>query len=639
MSDAELAGDADTLRVANLFDDFCEALRRGGPASAGPWLAAHPVDEMAQGDLRVIAALHDAGVVLADDSRVEATQTWAPDNTLGLPTVKPAGEDRLGDYYIERLIGAGGMGEVYLAEHLLLGRQVAIKLLPKDGVHAPERLRRFLTEIRAQGRLGAHPNLAVAHDAGEDRGRVYLVLEYVPGTNLQAKVAQSGPLSCDEALNCIRQTAEALAFAHRHGIVHRDLKPSNLMLTPQGQVKLLDLGLAQLVAGESQADDATRTQAGIMLGTPDYVAPEQAQDASQADARSDLYSLGCTWYYLLTGRAPFAGGSAIEKLRAHAIQPPPSVLDSRPDVPPLTAAMLEMLLAKRPEDRYQSAEELLEDLGSGGPVASVSAKRRTPVHRRRALGKRLAAVVALALLAIGGFWYAYSLSQRTHPEIASGTGSPSTASAAVAAKPGGNEPAMSLVEEMEATMRIEHFRTGPADEVTSLGHLGEQVLRPRIGDRVAVRAEFSAPCFAYLLAVNPDASCQLLVPESGAENDAAQPTKQIVCPEKSDDYLTLDDAGCTAFVLVAMHRPLPTGDDWAPPIEPADWRPVGATCWSFDGRRLVPLARQRVGTAQHGPAALADFCRKLQALPEVAGVRAIVFDVLETSPATQKDEP
>jgi len=639
MIDDELVPGPDAARLAVVFDDFCEALRRGEQTAPEPWLAENRGGEEALPDLRVIAALHDAGRVLAGDSRLEATRTWAPGDTVGEAPCKPlAAGDRLGDYVIERLLGAGGMGEVYLAEHMLMGRRAAIKVLPGQRSEAPERLRRFLTEIRAQGRLGTHPNLAVAYDAGEHEGRVYLALEYVPGTDLQTKVAQSGSLPSDVALDCIRQTAAALAFAHKHGIVHRDIKPSNLMLTPQGQVKLLDLGLAQLAASESQATDATRTQAGLLLGTPDYIAPEQAQDASRADARSDLYSLGCTWYYLLTGRPPFAGNSAIEKLRAHALEPPPCLLDSRPEVPPATAAMLEMLLAKRPEDRYQSADELSDDLGHAAKRAGATA-HRTKGRRRHFARIQLAAIMVVPLAVIGAVGYGFATRWSGRPGPSTSGGSPKVAALgnagteAATTVPSTGPPDEIKAGEIKATMRIEQFRVGPGDEMTSLGNMGNHGGGVRAGDRVAVAVEFETPAYAYLLAVNPDAGCQLLFPEPDAEQAAVKRVPRFVCPGKSDDYLTLDDAGCTAFVLVASREPLGAFDDWAPRVERADWHATGATPWSFDGHRLEPLARQRVGTAQHGPAALAELCRALQARRGVAAVRAIAFEVLPNMPS------
>ncbi|HVC98970.1 MAG TPA: protein kinase [Pirellulales bacterium] len=638
MDDEHVPGPVDA-RLAGVYDDFCEALRRGEQSAPEPWLAERRDSVEALSDLRVIAALHDAGRVLAGDSRLEATRTWTPGDTVGGVAYEPlAAGDRLGEYVIERLLGAGGMGEVYLAEHKMMGRSVAIKVLPGQRSDAPERLRRFHTEIRAQGRLGTHPNLAVAHDAGEHEGRVYLVLEYVPGNDLQAKVAQSGTLPCDVAHDCVRQAAEALAFAHKHGIVHRDVKPSNLMLTPQGQVKLLDLGLAQLAASESQATDATRTQAGLLMGTPDYIAPEQAQDASRADARSDLYSLGCTWYYLLTGRPPFAGGSAIEKLRAHALQPPPCVLESRPDVPPVTAAMMEMLMAKRPEDRYLSAEELLEDLGHGAKPAGAATHRA--VGKRRPLSRvQLAAIVVVPFVAIGAVLYGISSRWSGRPDPSGSGVSPKVGVFGNAgAEAATIEPSTAPPDEIKATMRIEQFRAGPADEMTSLGNLGDHGGGTRVGDRVAVEAEMDVPCYAYLLAVNPDASCQLLFPEPDAEQVTIECVRRFVCPVKPDDYLTLDAAGGTAFVLVASREPLGAFDDWAPRVDVDHWHAVGATGWSFDGHRLEPLARQRVGTAQHGPAALAELCRKLQARRSVAAVRAIAFDVLPNVPSDLKDQ-
>jgi serine/threonine protein kinase len=266
------------------------------------------------------------------------------------------------------------MGEVYLAEHEVLGRKVAIKVLAPHLAGDPEAVRRFHKSMQLLARLNPHPNVAAALHASDYQGRLYLVLEYVPGTDLRAHVRQCGPLAPNRAADYIRQAAVGLDHAHQHGIVHRDVKPSNLMLTPEGTVKVLDLGLARLTATSSADEDITPTAVDALIGTLDYVAPEQARDARQADARSDLYSLGATFYYLLTGRAPFEGRSPVEKLMAHAHQLPEPLEQLRPDVLPALAAVVHRLLAKNPEDRYPSARAFLTALDAAMGKTPTSAE-------------------------------------------------------------------------------------------------------------------------------------------------------------------------------------------------------------------------------------------------------------------------
>jgi serine/threonine protein kinase len=228
--------------------------------------------------------------------------------------------------------------------------------------------------VRILARLDPHPHVAAALHASDHQGRLYLVMEYVPGQDLKAHVQEFGPLPWARACACIRQAAEGLAHAHRLGVVHRDVKPSNLMLTPDGTVKLLDLGLARLVAPEAPDAEASQTQAGTLVGTLNYMAPEQAEDARRADARSDLYGLGCTFYYLLAGRAPFEAGGPVEKLMAHALRDPEPLAQVCPDVPPAVAAVVHRLLAKDPEERYPSARSLIDALGAAtglSPAADV----------------------------------------------------------------------------------------------------------------------------------------------------------------------------------------------------------------------------------------------------------------------------
>jgi WD40 repeat protein/tRNA A-37 threonylcarbamoyl transferase component Bud32 len=285
---------------------------------------------------------------------------------------------RLGAYVLLDKLGEGGMGAVYKAHHQKLGRVVAVKVIRKERLSHPDAVRRFQREIQAAARL-VHPSVILAYDADEADDRHFFVMEYVEGTDLARLVRRQGPLPVGLACDCVRQAALALQHAHEHGLVHRDVKPSNLLLTagPSPVVKVLDLGLARLQAAASE-ESTTLTQEGAVMGTPDYIAPEQARDSHTVDIRADLYSLGGTLYYLLTGRVPFPGGTLTEKLLKHQFDEPAPVERLRPDVPPEVAGVVRRLMAKRPEERYQTPAELAMALAAVGsrtahPVAVPAA--------------------------------------------------------------------------------------------------------------------------------------------------------------------------------------------------------------------------------------------------------------------------
>jgi serine/threonine-protein kinase len=263
----------------------------------------------------------------------------------------------VGPYLLLERLGAGGMGQVFKARHTRLGKLVALKLIHPHYLGDRAAAKRFLREMQSLSRLD-HPNIVRALDAGEDNGRAYLVMEYVEGADLARLLKDKGALSLALACDCARQAALALQHAHEQGLVHRDVKPSNLLLAADGTVKLLDLGLARLGAtGETDAA-TTLTDTGLLMGTPDYVAPEQILDSKRVDIRADLYSLGCTLYHLLAGRPPFAGGTAGQKLMQHQMIEPPALATLRPEVPATLVAVVQKLMAKKPEDRYQSPPEL-----------------------------------------------------------------------------------------------------------------------------------------------------------------------------------------------------------------------------------------------------------------------------------------
>jgi serine/threonine protein kinase len=284
-----------------------------------------------------------------------------------------------GEYVILDRLGAGGMGVVFKARHRRMDRVVAIKVLPAEAMKSPAAVERFYREVRAAARL-SHRNIVTAHDAGEHHGMHYLVMEYVEGKDLGQVVAENGPLPVEQAVECIAQAAEGLEYAHGMGVIHRDIKPGNLLLSTSGLVKILDMGLALM--GESLAPDVTTaaqlTQSGQIMGTVDYMSPEQAQDTHRADERSDIYSLGCTLYRLLTGEPPYPGDTMMNRMMAHVQAPIPSLRDRRPDVPEALDAVFQRMIAKKPADRQQSMREVIDELApflpsgvSGTPRSST----------------------------------------------------------------------------------------------------------------------------------------------------------------------------------------------------------------------------------------------------------------------------
>ncbi len=268
----------------------------------------------------------------------------------------------LGNYRVLDRIGAGGMGVIYLAEHIEMRRQVAIKVFEQAPDRPPQILQRFFTEMRVLAQL-QHPNIVAAIDSGkltspEGAGRElrYFVMEYVPGQDLEACVKAQGPLPSIRACDVIYQTAAALAEAHKHNLVHRDIKPPNIQVTPEGQAKLLDFGLARHFRN-------SLTDVGTVLGTLAYMAPEQATDPSTVGPSADLYSLGGTLFWCLTGRRPFAPlNNAAQDMAVRVRQPPPSARAFTPDVPAELDAIVTRLLAVKPEDRFPSAQAVMRAL-------------------------------------------------------------------------------------------------------------------------------------------------------------------------------------------------------------------------------------------------------------------------------------
>ncbi len=297
-------------------------------------------------------------------------------------------------YLILDLLDAGGMGMVFKAIHRPMKRVVAIKMISQHLLSSAEQAKRFQREVRVAATL-EHANIVRAYDADQSRGVHFLVMEYVRGENLAKVIRRQGPLPLDKAVDVIRQAAHGLSYAHHKGVVHRDIKPANLMLTDDGLVKVLDLGLAnidesfrlaqkssQQLAGHRDTEPRSHsdlTSAGAILGTVSYMAPEQSLDSNLADARSDVYSLGCTLYFLLTGEAPYRGDSLIQVFMEHHNQPVPSLRDKRPDVPEPVDAFCRKMLAKSPDERFASMKEVLtaiDECNVAIPVYTATPKPR-----------------------------------------------------------------------------------------------------------------------------------------------------------------------------------------------------------------------------------------------------------------------
>ncbi len=273
-----------------------------------------------------------------------------------------AGDITFGDYVVLEELGRGGMGTVLLANHRRMDRKVAIKILAASMLDSEAAVSRFYQEVKVAAKL-THPNIVHAYDAGEHHGFHYLVMEYVEGHDLGRVQEQLGPIPIGLALDYIIQAAQGLEYAHSKGVVHRDVKPANLLLDHEGAVKILDMGLARI--GGMFGDDGDShqlTTTGQMMGTVDYMSPEQAEDTRQADHRSDIYSLGCTLYRLLTAEAPFARETIVKTILAHREAPPPPLADTtNPALRPVERVFKKMV-AKNPEDRYQTTASLLQEL-------------------------------------------------------------------------------------------------------------------------------------------------------------------------------------------------------------------------------------------------------------------------------------
>jgi serine/threonine protein kinase len=312
-----------------------------------------PADEV-----RALAQRHVQGDARALAQELVKQQKLTPYQASMLGRGRSKGLVLAGAYVVLEKLGQGGMGMVFKAHDRRMNRIVAIKVLPPAFTKKPHAVQRFQREVQAAARL-VHPNIVASFDAGQDIGAYFLVMEFVDGSDLSRLVKQQGPLGVAQAVGCILQAARGLEHAHGAGVIHRDIKPGNLLLDRGGTVKILDMGLARFEETADHPDAMDElTQAGSVLGTSDYMAPEQALNSKNADQRADIYGLGCTLWYLLTGKPMYSGETMMEKLMAHRDAPIPSLRAVRPESPKKLEAIFQRLVAKKAEDRYQSLREI-----------------------------------------------------------------------------------------------------------------------------------------------------------------------------------------------------------------------------------------------------------------------------------------
>lgn len=334
----------------------------------------------------------------------------------------------LGHFQLDAFVGAGGMGAVFRGHDTLLDRQVAVKVLSGEHNTKEETVRRFRNEAQSAARLD-HPNIARVYYVGEDKGWNYIVFEFIDGTNIRDEVERSGPLEIELAVSYLVQVAEALDHASTRDVVHRDIKPSNILVDAQHRAKLVDMGLARLHQVNSQDSDLTAS--GMTLGTFDYISPEQARDPRSADVRSDLYSLGCTFFFMLTGRPPFPEGTVLQKLLSHSGEEPPDPREFRPEVPDEVVHILSRLMAKNPNDRYQKPGELIaaallliDELNLASPHVTSAVYVPTTENRSSLVERHLpwvmpAIILVVVVFVLEAIWSAQDDSLISDPSYSS----------------------------------------------------------------------------------------------------------------------------------------------------------------------------------------------------------------------------
>jgi serine/threonine protein kinase len=547
---------------------------------------------------------------------------------------------QLGQYDLLLKLGEGGMGEVYKARHRLMDRVVALKVINRATFDKPLAVERFQREIRALAKL-SHPNIVpalYAEQAGESQ---FLVMEYVAGPNLQDLVQQRGPLAVAEACSYIRQTAQGLQHAHEHGLVHRDIKPSNLLVTPEGQIKILDFGLALVRGDLTRGDDLTA--AGQVMGSFDYMAPEQWDDAHAVDIRADVYSLGCTLYYLLAGQPPFGGArfsTPTSKMKAHSTIALPTVRDSRPEIPHALEPILSKMTAKNLNDRFATPAEIvvaLEPFAGGftphGQGAAVLETRFGPLcadatmDRARSVtqipeGPYTASKTVNSSKGLGIRGSITFLAVLVIAAVASVSVSRWYASATA------NSADWLEVRRFEIH---HHVIKDQKEYVVGLLNASSFSGNFHVGDSLRLWAEFGEPADFYLISLNTSGEEVLRLPSSEWETPAT--LKEFQFPEIGEAGLPLDKgAGVQVFVLIASREPLPSFKQWEDRVGQVPWMPTLFTdAWYFDGSDIAPVNGPHVSdeTGRQVPPMLKNLADFLKDLPDGVTTCFLAFPIEE----------
>ncbi len=587
------------------------------------------------------------------------------------PTDKSLTSKRLGDYRFDEPLGRGGMGTVYRAIHTRLGKVVALKVIQPDRLGDPETLTRFRREMRALGGL-EHHNLVRALDAREEAGVPFLVMEYVEGIDLARLLVRNGRLPVADACEVVRQAATGLDYAHRNcGLVHRDIKPSNLMITPEGCIKILDLGIARfdpILRGPPEDAPGTRvTEVAERVGTYDYMAPEQWLMSPDVDIRTDVYGLGCTLYELLTGCAPYARPewtTRDEKMRAHTLIPAPPIRECRSDVPEPLTTVLDRMLAKCPADRYATPADVIEALEPFIPghnlTALLSPARFVPTitpvsepdaaDRARSGGFRPVGVFSrrwhprwdwsrpptfskpIAVSAVLTFVTLLYLAQTIASRWPRSNSDQTPVRGDLQEPPAHSPESIVLTGERvpaKLTIRLYRFEEG-TDDLYDMGRIGDPRDRPQgtavVDLRFVVEAEFDKPLFPYLISVDQLGRCEIEFPEKGS---ALSKRREFKIPS-GDYYLSLEAEGLLALILLGSDRPLSSAEALAMvEVQAEDWKHARTgVSWLFDGERYDPLALDReIRKVPHGLKPFSDSFKSLSSHAGIAAVRAIAFPV------------
>jgi hypothetical protein len=493
---------------------------------------------------------------------------------------------QFGQFIIERRLGRGAMGVVYQVRHIKLHKFMAIKILLPEWTCDLHRVKRFEREMRMLAMI-EHPSVVAALDAGEVDGVHYLAMEYVDGVTLQEFVRTNGPCSVPQACSFIADTASALAVAHERGMVHRDVKPSNILLTQDGRIKLADLGLAKLRTNESSdRDSGSRaesplTEKYVVVGTAEYMAPEQYSSPEEVDGRADLYALGCTLHYLLHGKTPFAidgTRSSSKILRRHMCETPGPLARSRSDVPQELDAIYQNLLSKLPEERTITAAELAEQLKRFSPVATAPARNASadaPSWFRRAMVALLAVTIVSALTFVAyGAW-----------KKVAGLNKLAGSSSVDGQRPVNTDIQVIALRRFNGVIEGTSYVVGR--DVNSV-----DLSNDYLDSLAKIQVRFEQPRYAFLIALNPtnDPEYQVQLLHPSDSNLAPELSDGLEVPSGNTYYDFSDGDGQQVFLVVESVKPLPSFDRWRPLVSNAlAWRPVNENnVWFISDTNIRP---------------------------------------------------